>query len=215
MNQPLLSILICTLPERKKSFAALYAELLSQDAELCRQNIIKHSTIELISDAKDRGEATIGTKRNWLKESARSKYIMYLDDDDEISKNFLHLIVEGCMTGKDIITYDFNYFVDGKYLRTMMMNRFWGKDRPQGENDHCSKHWATTYNPTHRFTIAESHYHLCAVKKELADQVQFIDANNAEDVEYSKALIPLIQSEYHIEHTLLNVNFSTTKTQNV
>ena len=45
--------------------------------------------------------------------------------------------------------------------------------------------------------------------------ITFIDANNAEDIGYSKDLIPLIKSEFHIEHTLLNVYYDTKKIQNV
>lgn len=165
--------------------------------------------IEIISDPTPRGVISIGAKRNYLKDSALGQYVVGIDDDDLCSQNYLQLMLEGCYSGKDIITFSFDYYVDGKYLKTMMMNRF----LPDG-NNHCSKHWATNYNKTHRYKI-QGHYHLCAVKKELADQVDFIDANNMEDVNYSNALIPLIQSEFHIEHTLLNVYFDTKKIQNV
>lgn len=205
MSQPILSILICTLPERVDTFYKLLAELYRQ-----RDQNGGIDVVQIHFDMAGRGEKTIGAKSNDLKRKADGQYIMRIDDDDMVAPHFLKLIIEGCRTGKDIITFDFNYFVDGNYLKTMVVNRF----LPDG-NNHCSKLWAVNYNHTHRFTISDSHYHLMAVKKELADQVDFIDANNAEDVEYSKALIPLIKTEYHIEHALLNVFFSTTKTQNV
>lgn len=204
MTKRLLSVLICTLPERKNSFDKLINELYRQ------RGLIPNGE-ELIQIAFDdtlRGEIKIGGKRNKLVRLADGRYVLFIDDDDMIRENFLQLIIEGCYSGKDIITFAFDYYVDWKYLKTMVMNRF----LPDG-NDHCSKHWAINYNPSHRFKIM-GHYHLCAVKKELADQVKFIDENNMEDVTYSNALIPLIQTEFHVEHTLLNVYFDSKKTPN-
>jgi len=205
MTQRLLSVLICTLPEREKSFKKLIDELYRQ------RDLIPNGEelIQIGFDGTPRGELSIGAKRNTLKDAATGLYAMGIDDDDMIRENFLQLILEGCYSGKDIITYSFDYYVDGKYLKTMVMNRFL-----EDGNDHCSKHWAINYNPTHRFKIM-GHYHLCAVKRDIADQVKFIDENNMEDVRYSEELIPLIQSEFHIEHTLLNVYFDSKKTPNV
>jgi hypothetical protein len=210
MSQPILSILICTLPERRESFTRLLHELLNQDIFLSSKGVIGNYAVEVLSDNAKRGAKTIGAKSNAMKTKARGKYVMRIDDDDMVTPHFLSLITEACRTGSDIITFDFNYFVDGRYLKTMIVNRF----LPDG-NNHCSKHWAINYNPSHRFTISDSHYHLMAVKKELVDKVDFIDANNMEDVEYSKALIPLIKTEFHIDHALLNVFYDTKKEQNV
>ena len=210
MKSPLLSILICTMPERKCSYDLLWSELMRQIGNLDRPDLI-----QLQSNDTPRGQMSIGAKRNRLKRSATGAYVVYIDDDDMISPNYIQLMLEACQTGKDIITFDFDYYIDGKYSKTMMMNYNWGASREHGPNDHCSKYWAINYNPQHRYTINECHYHLCAVRKELADQVSFPNANNAEDVAYSAALKPLIKSEFHIEHTLLNVYFSTTKEQNV
>lgn len=205
MTKTLLSVHICTIPERKKSFARLINELYRQ------RDLIPNGEdlIEIVVDESPRGQLTIGGKRNKLKKITIGEYVLYIDDDDVPSRNYLHLILEACYSGKDIITFDFDYYVDGKYLKTMLMNRFL-----HDGNDHCSKHWAQTYNPTHRFKIT-GHYHLCAVKRKLSDQVDFIDANNAEDVKYSEALTPLIETEFHVEHTLLTVLFDSKKIPNV
>ena len=206
MTKRLLSVHICTLPEREKSFNKLLNELYRQ------RDLIPNGKdlIEIVFDDAPRGVLKIGGKRNGLRKQTTGAYCIDIDDDDVPSPNYLQLIMEGCYSGKDIITFSFDYYIDGIYSRTMIMNRF----LPDG-NNHCSKHWAINYNPTHRYTIMGGHYHLCAVKRELADQVSFIDENNMEDVTYSKALIPLIQTEFHIEHTLLTVYFDTKKIQNV
>lgn len=205
-KRPLLSILICTLPEpdRIKSYNSLESEIRRQISEIPNGDDL----IEIISDAAPRGSILIGGKRNGLRDRASGIYVEWIDDDDMIARNFVQLMIEGCRTGKDIITFDMDYYIDGKYNKTYVINRFIGCDL-------YSKHWAVNYNPTHRFTVDRTFYHLCAVKKELADQCPFIDANNAEDVGYSDALIPLIKSEFRIEHRMLDINFSTTKIQNV
>lgn len=204
MTNPILSILICTLHEREEKFNNLYKELLRQTDQIHNGRDL----IQILYDNTERGLITIGGKSNLLYRRATGEYKIRIDDDDIPTPNYIQLMLEGCYSGKDIITFSFDYYVDMKYLKTMTMNRF----LPDG-NDHCSKHWATNYNKTHRYKIM-GHYHLCAVKRELADQVDFIDENNMEDVKYSEALIPLIQSEFHIEHTLLNVYFDTKKIQN-
>lgn len=201
----LISILICTLPERKTSFDRVYNELIRQ----INLTPGAFEAIEILSDDTDRGLATIGYKRETLKKRASGKYVMGIDDDDFPSPHYIQLLIEAARQDADIITFNFNRFVDGVYERTFIINRF----LPDG-NNWCSKHWCINYNPTHNFTVNNSYYHLCAVKKTIADQVQFIDANNDEDNAYSKALIPIIKTEFRIEHELLNVYYDTKKTQN-
>lgn len=204
MSNKILSILICTLPERKSKFNNLYKELIRQIDQIHNGPDL----IEVLYDDTERGLITIGGKSNLLYNRATGKYKMRIDDDDVPRPNYIQLILEACYSGKDIITFDMDYYIDGIYNKTWVINRFIGCDWN-------SKHWAMNYNPTHRFTVDRIFYHLCAVKKELADQVEFIDANNAEDVGYSEALIPLIKTEFHIEHCMLNIYFDTKKIQNV
>jgi len=204
MPKRLLSIHICTLPDRENSFKKLLNELHRQ------RDLIPNGKelIEIVSDDAPRGTMNIGGKRNKLKKSTTGKYVVFIDDDDMVAQNYLQLMMEGCSSGKDIITFDMDYYIDGIYNKTWVINRFIGCDWN-------SKHWAQNYNPTHRFTVDRIFYHLCAVRRELADQVDFIDANNAEDVGYSEALIPLIETEFHIEHCMLHIYFDTKKIQNV
>ena len=201
---PFLTICIATLPERKSSFDRLCSELYKQRNEIPNGM----NLIQIITDDAERGAKTIGAKSNDMIKKAKGKYILRIDDDDMPSKHYLHLLLEAiAQNDVDIITFNMDYYIDDKYNKTWVVNRFIG-------NDWSSKHWAINYNPTHRFTVDRIFYHLMAVKRELAEQVGFINANNAEDVSYSDDLIPLIKTEFHIDHTLLNIFFSSTKTQN-
>lgn len=195
----LLSILIPTLPERRGKFEDLCKNLKDQ----CIKSGVQ-DYVEILSDDAERGTVSIGEKRNRLKNKATGRYIVGIDDDDTPSMHYIHLIIDAIQEGKDIVTFSLDYYIDGKYNKTAVVNRFIG-------NNWSDPYWATNRNPSHRFTFNENYYHLCPVKKELVDQIDFIHENSMEDVEYSKALIPIIKTEKHIEHTLLSINFDSTK----
>lgn len=204
-QNPLLSILICTLPEeyRLNMFKGLVAELQRQCSYFPGQ-------VEILSEDTKRGEMSIGEKTNVLHNAASGEYVCRIDDDDKPSWKYIPLILEGCRTGKDIITFDMDFYRDEIYEKTYIINRF----LPNG-NDWRSKFWAQNYNPTHMYTINEIFYHLCPVKKEIAKQVTFSDANEMEDVYYSRDITPLIKTEYRIMHVLLSVFHNSKKTPNV
>ena len=74
-----LSILIPTLKSR--------IDLLSQTVYLLHGQMLECNAfgdIELLFDS-DNGEVSTGEKRNKLIEKAEGKYIVFLDDDDDIS----------------------------------------------------------------------------------------------------------------------------------
>lgn len=192
----ILSICICTLPERSESFKRLLDELMRQ----------KNDYVEIFWDDTERGVITIGAKRQKLKQRAIGEYIVYIDDDDMIEKNYVQLVLEATQGYPDIITFSFNKYVDEMYMNTFVVNRFL-----EDGNNWCSPYWARNYNPTHKFTINSVYYHLMAVRRELALQVLFIDSNEREDEAYSDGLIPLIKTEKHIEHKLLDVFFKSVK----
>src|SRR5260221_10633398 len=91
MNQPLLSILICSLTERKDSLARLLLSLMRQCGDLiavdnkrigeCMIQIYSFDKVEIIV-ATDNRSITTGAKRNILYELATGKMVASHDDDD-------------------------------------------------------------------------------------------------------------------------------------
>ena len=204
MNNPILSILICTLPEEYR--IPKYNSLVQ---ELQRQCSYFPGQVEILTDSTPRGELTIGGKSNLLISRAKGEYVCRIDDDDKPSRHYIQLILEGCKTGMDIITFDMDFFRDGVYEKTYIINRFL-----KNGNDWRSKFWAQNYNHTHTYTINEIFYHLCPVKRKIANQVKFTDANEMEDVYYSRDITPLIKTEYRIMHVLLTVLHDSQKQLN-
>ena len=101
-----LSILICTIPERKTEFFHLKEEFNRQIIELGLED-----KVQLLFDDTPRGDISVGAKRNFLKRVALGEYIVYFDDDDYPHIHYLRRIFEVIESGVDIITIDMNYFI--------------------------------------------------------------------------------------------------------
>jgi glycosyltransferase involved in cell wall biosynthesis len=85
MSDILLSCLIPTIPERRTTFLPRFlTELERQTAGL---------PVEILT-FYDNQQRSVGEKRNTLLREAKGKYIVYLDDDDEIAPDFIAEIME-------------------------------------------------------------------------------------------------------------------------
>jgi glycosyltransferase involved in cell wall biosynthesis len=180
-----LSILICTIPEREIMFNHLKEELERQVAELGLEN-----HIEILSDNTAKGEMFVGEKRNVLKALASGEYICFMDDDDYPSLTYLRRIFEVIHKDVDIITIDMNYFVNGKFKKKYVINRW------QGEIEMPDK-----------YIIDRIFYHLCPHKKLISDKVLFSKKNFQEDADYSYEIKPLLKTEFHIDEPIYNYYF--------
>ncbi len=87
-----LSILIASIPERDSM--KIYNKLLKN----CPENV----EILLFLDNKKR---SIGHKRQALLEIANGDYVVWVDDDDDVSEDFIEEVLKACETSPDIITY--------------------------------------------------------------------------------------------------------------
>lgn len=172
-----LSILICTLPERYATFNALISNI-------SRQVDWKYTNVLF-----DRDETiSIGEKRNKLLERAESEYVCFIDDDDEISDNYISLLMEGINKGVDCCSLKGLYFVD---------------DIQDGIFEHSIKYaeWKTTNNE-----IKYERYpnHLNCIRANLAKQFKFPEKNFGEDHDWSKQLhkSKLLKTEHYIEQPI-------------
>ncbi len=177
-----LSILICTIPERAIMFNHLKEELNRQIIELGLEE-----QVQIKENDAPKGDISVGKKRNQLKSIAQGEYIVYMDDDDYPTVNYLRRIFEVIHTGVDIITIDMNFFVNGKFKKLYVINRFSGEvETPE------------------KYIIDRIFYHLCPHRKEIADKVNFPNKNFQEDADYSYAIKPLLKTEKHIHEPIYN-----------
>ena len=168
--RPTLSILICTMPQRESLFKRLEAKLLPQ----------LNSNVECIVH-RDSGEISIGEKREKLKHEAKGEYLVYIDDDDLISRHYVHNILFAI---NDI------YGIKPDAIGIKGFYTMDGKDRKRLFCSSIYKQWTDAGNKVYRPLN-----HLTPVKTELALQAPFPSIYYGEDRFYSEALKKLVVTE--------------------
>ena len=172
----ILSILICTLEERKEQLDKLLRHLRSQ--------IINPDEVEILINSDNR-EKTTGAKRNELLEQAKGKYILFIDDDDWVPEYFINELLKASESGADCFaTNGIMFYV----LKNISIQFFFSKDY----TDH------TLWVGNKPIYIRRTN-HISPVKRELALQAGFPDITIHEDTVYSERLNRFLKTEYLIE----------------
>lgn len=140
-------------------------------------------------------EMTVGEKRNYLVDLAHlCKYVIFIDDDDDISEYYIKLIYEATLEGVDVVTFNGKYFIDNVFNSNFSISKnFTNKDEG-----------AILYRKPN---------HICCVKREIAIQCKFPPINFREDSAYSDAINPLIKTEKHIQEDLYFYMYSISKSK--
>lgn len=178
-GQTVLSILMPTIPER----AAMFSRLLSQVQNQIRSCNEYHSTlgnIEVLVDDSKRfldGGLSIGAKRQSLVERATGKYLCFLDDDENISPQYVETLVRLCYENKDVCTFRNISKFDGYWCVVDMSMR--NRNEQSGSDD----------------IVKRKPWHICPVRSEFAKQVRFPDINYGEDWEWFEKVLVLCRTE--------------------
>jgi len=171
--KPLLSILIPTVPERAGKLASLLADL-------ARQN---NGEAEVIYFGDDR-KRSIGAKRNGALSLARGKYVAFCDDDDHVSAGYISEITKAAERDVSVISF--------------IQDATWNGQ--ESEVHFSIKNANEPFSPggvTRRFP-----WHVCAWRRELAQQCVFSEKNWGEDADWVEQAAALAKNEIHIPHVL-------------
>ncbi len=184
-----LSILICTIPERKQFLVRLLGILEKQ----------RTPEIEII--VADSPHYSIGYKRNWLLDQATGMYLQFVDDDDRVDENYIALQMEGinkgvdCCSLKGIITEDgqnpliFEHSIKYGIYRTVT-------DSVDGE-------------------VRYERYpnHLNCIKASIAKQFRFPEKNHGEDTDWATLVNEsgLIKTEHYIPEVIYHYEYRRKK----
>lgn len=104
MSEKLLTLAICSVPERIGFLSRLFARLVPQT---------KNKPVEILVITDNRS-MTIGEKRQHLQELAKGKYICHVDDDDTVSEDFVDSLLEKIKENKyDCINFICNVSING------------------------------------------------------------------------------------------------------
>ncbi len=127
----------------------------------------------------DNGGQTIGAKRNRLLESAKGKYVCFIDDDDEISEDYIEQIMVGVESDVDHVAVGGIMTTNGREPHEFKSS----KDYEWHEKD------GIYYRGVQ---------HLGVIRRDLALQVKFPDISFGEDRGFSEKITPLIKMEYQV-----------------
>lgn len=175
-----LSILVCSLLERQNAFLDI---LLAQLNPQLKDNV----EVLVISDNAKR---TIGEKRNDLLKLAKGKYIVYVDDDDRVTPDFVDQILSQVHTDADTIVYNVEITFDGQRPKLVKYGKDFG---------HYEAADAYYRRPNPRMVHKRSN---CT---ELFKEINF-----GEDDEWAARMLPLIKTEARIDKILYFYDYRTT-----
>lgn len=175
----LLSILIPTLPERSRAFNTLMDHLLQQQRELPYK---LQDQVEIVA-LLDQGKRVIGCKRNDLQMIALGDMIVFIDDDDDVSDDYLKVILDVLQTEHpDIISFEAMVTIDGGESMKCIYSSSFEKDK------NALDHYERLPN------------HLCPVRASLAPR--FLEVSFGEDSHYARELKHRNLREVHLNQVL-------------
>jgi hypothetical protein len=179
MTEKLLSIVICSVPERVGFLSRLFGRLGLQ---------IKGKPVELLV-LTDNRSMSIGEKRQYLLELAKGKYICHVDDDDLVSDDYVDSLLEKIKEDKyDCITF------------TCMVSINGGKAKPcYYSKDFIYSNFPDKYlrNPNH----------LSCYKREIALKHKFTNLEYGEDDEWGKRASKDIKTECVLDKVLYHYEY--------
>jgi hypothetical protein len=130
---------------------------------------------------------TIGRKRDNLVQCAIGQYVAFVDDDDDISNDYVLELVNAIKNNPnvDVITFKQNCFIEN-YPKSIV------KFGLGHENE--------AYAPNVEFK--RKPYHICAWKGTLSKKFNFPSSNYGEDVGWLYQLWEVAKTEYYIDKVL-------------
>ncbi len=185
-TRPTLSILIPSLFRRDSMREQLVRKVLLQVGPL--------EDVEVLAWV-DNKKRSIGRKRDDLVQMANGKFLAILDDDDDVSGDYVVELRAAAIANpdSDVIVFDqIAKLGDGAPFRVRFGIEFENQAAAEhGERDITRKPW-----------------HLCAWRSDLAKSARFPDISYGEDAEWAAQLWPKIERQVRIDKVLHYYNWS-------
>lgn len=177
-----LSILIPTIQSRQKQFQKLKKKL---DRQIAENSLLEEVEIVCFLDNRNH---SIGFKRNKLINSAKGMFVVFVDDDDDVSDDYVLLIYRAiinnpdidCIGIKGLIT--FRERMPRTFIHSLQYKEYFSKKK-------------TYFRPP---------YHLNPIKHEIAIKYSFEDINYSEDIDWAMKILNdnVLQKEYFIDKVI-------------
>lgn len=191
-NKIKLSILICSIDTRRNTFLPkIQDEVYNQIDSL---SIEKRDSVEVIV-LSDNRKIMLGEKRNIMVEMAQGDYIVFIDDDDRISSDYVSSLLDATSEGKDVISFLAEVSINGSKPKICDYSIIHKKD----------------YNTSSKYFRIPNH--ITAVKKSVSLKSSFPSLMYAEDQGYSKLLIKHLKTETKINKVLYYYDYDDNVTE--
>ena len=168
-----LSILISAIPSRWEKFQKIFDKLNSQAT----------NEVEVLGFI-DNKKRSIGRKRGGLKDLVKGEYMLYVDDDDDVSDDFISEILKGTKYNPDVIVFRQKALI-GKLEGIIDFDL-------NNENEQFKPNEVTKRKP---FTC-------CAWKSSIGKEVTFPDLMYGEDAGCLQWLWKIAKTQYKIDKVL-------------
>lgn len=161
-----LSILIPTLDERQTLFERIYARLQGQIHDQRLEDRVE------IRSCRDNREHSVGVKRNWLIAQAQAEFVVFVDDDDDVSERYVQLFVKTIEEHPDIdcIGIQGTILFQGAHPRPFVHSLRYQEYFSQ---------YGVYYRPPN---------HLNPIRRAIALRYPFADINYSEDMDWALRL---------------------------
>lgn len=188
------SILILSVPTRFNALASLFQKLLGQIGD--REDVEVFSLI-------DNKSLHIYEKRNRLLNIARGTHLAWLDDDDDISHDYIAKITGAIEKNPsaDVISFNQTCYLDGKLARV-----FAKMGNPQEDVV------LDPDNPTRYKDTLRSPWHWCVWKTSLAQSEKFREkyargssGQSREDIDWLNRLYPKVEKSVYLKDDWLHI----------
>jgi glycosyltransferase involved in cell wall biosynthesis len=137
----------------------------------------------------DNKRRSVGLKRDALLRIAKGKYVAFVDDDDDVSDDYVSSILDAAEKDVDVITFLQEAKIDG--VKATIEFKLGNPNEPfQGTN---------YANPDN---VKRNAWHVCAWRRTLAILSKFPDSNYGEDWQFAGPLCQIAKTEIHIPKIL-------------
>jgi len=190
MNNIKLTIGISTIPNRILN-ASLLPKLLNKLIDQTKNR----DDVEIII-LGDNKKITIGKKRDRLVQMAQGKFIVLIDDDDDISEDYVDVICQIIDNNKniDVISYMQIANINGENW-TVDFSLDYNKEHPLNQLEYI---FDEQQNIIGKQICKRPPFPVCPFRTELAKKCRFIDFQSSEDVLWARKLWKLCKKEYKL-----------------
>ena len=196
MNRMKVSILICTIPEpyRDSFYIGRLMDILQPQIT---------DEIELLIES-DEKQMTVGQKRNKLLSMTKGERIIFVDDDDLVTDNYVEKLLEYCNLDFDCIAIGVEMTKNGQ--NKSIYDYSYKTNINTRERDRKSPKFGQR-------VYGRMPDHLCLWKTEVARRCQFPDRNLGEDHEWAEQQILKGYTLHLTDEIIYHYDFRSNNTQ--